>query len=166
LQRKPPDALIAMGRVAGSYGVRGWVKVAPDDGAEEGLTGAGEWWIGADAFKVGAARIHGATVVGKLAGIETREQARGLKGRTVAVRRDALPQPEEGKYYLADLVGLEVGNEQGQVLGVVTRTYSNGAHDVIEVAGDRTRLIPWVSAVVKEVDLPKGRILVEWGADW
>jgi 16S rRNA processing protein RimM len=52
------------------------------------------------------------------------------------------------------------------VLGVVTRTYSNGAHDVIEVAGDRTRLIPWVSAVVKEVDLPKGQILVEWGADW
>ena len=44
---------------------------------------------------------------------------------------------------LADLVGLEVVNEQGTPLGVVTRTYSNGAHDVIEVAGDRTRLIPW-----------------------
>ena len=155
-----------MGRVAGSYGVRGWLKVAPDDAAGEGLAGAKEWWIGADAYPVSAARIHGATVVGKLGGIESREQALALKGRTVALRRDALPEPEEGKYYLADLVGLEVVNEQGAPLGVVTRTYSNGVHDVIEVAGDRTRLIPWVAAVVKEVDLPKKRIQVEWGADW
>ena len=57
-------------------------------------------------------------------------------------------------------------NGQGASLGVVTRTYSNGAHDVIEVVGDRTRLIPWVAAVIKEVDLPKRRVEVEWGADW
>jgi len=155
-----------MGRVAGSYGVRGWVKVAPEPGSQEDLAGAKEWWIGADAYRVGEARVHGSTVVGKLAGIETREQALALKGQAVAVRREALPEPEEGRYYLADLVGLEVVNEQGAALGVVTRTYSNGAHDVIEVAGDRTRLIPWVSAVVKEVDLLKKRVHVEWGADW
>jgi len=34
------------------------------------------------------------------------------------------------------------------------------------VAGARTVLIPWVAAVVKEVDLPAKRIRVEWGADW
>ena len=155
-----------MGRVAGSYGVRGWVKVAPDGGSEEALALAKEWWIGADAYGVSGAKVHGATVVGKLAGIETREQALALKGRTVAVRREALPEPEEGKYYLADLVGLEVVNEQGVPLGVVMRTYSSGAQDVIEVAGDKTRLIPWVAAVVKEVDLLKRQVRVEWGADW
>ena len=155
-----------MGRVAGSYGVRGWVKVAPDDGAQAGLAAAKEWWVGAEAHEVSGARIHGATVIAKLAGIESREQALALKGRTVAVRREALPEPEEGKYYLADLIGLEVVNEQGAVLGRISRTYSNGAQDVIEVLGDRTRLIPWVAAVVKEVDLPKKRVEVEWGADW
>jgi 16S rRNA processing protein RimM len=115
---------------------------------------------------VAAARVHGASVVGKLAGIETREQALALKGRTVAVQREALPEPEQGRYYLADLLGLEVLNEQGVALGVVVRTYSNGAHDVIEVAGDRTRLIPWVAAVVKQVDLQQGQVRVAWGADW
>jgi 16S rRNA processing protein RimM len=155
-----------MGRVAGSYGVRGWVKVAPEAGTKEGLAGAKEWWLGADAFKVSAARVHGATVVGKLEGIETREQARGLKGRTVAVRREALPEPEEGRYYLTDLIGLEVVNGEGRALGVVTRTYSSGAQDVVEVSGDRTRLIPWVAAVVRNVDLLEKRIEVEWGADW
>jgi 16S rRNA processing protein RimM len=155
-----------MGRVAGSYGVRGWIKVAPDTGSEEGLAGAKRWWVGVDAYQVSGARVHGATVVGKLAGIETREQARALKGQAVAVQREALPVPEEGKYYLADLVGLEVVNEQGEALGVVTRTYSNGVHDVIEVAGERTRLIPWVAAIVKDVDLPDRQIRVDWGADW
>jgi len=63
-------------------------------------------------------------------------------------------------------VGLEVVNEQGQVLGVVRRIFSNGAQDVMELVGDRTRLLPWVAAVVKEVDLPNRRVKVEWGADW
>jgi 16S rRNA processing protein RimM len=155
-----------MGRIAGSYGVRGWVKVAPQGGMQESLAGAKQWWVGADAFEVGAAKVHGATVVGKLAGVETREQALALKGKPVAVRREALPEPGTGRYYLADLIGLEVVNESGEELGVVTRTYSNGVHDVIEVTGDRTRLIPWVSAVVREVDLPKKQVHVEWGADW
>jgi 16S rRNA processing protein RimM len=155
-----------MGRVAGSYGVRGWVKVAPEAGMQERLAGAKQWWVGADGFEVGTAKIHGATVLGKLAGIETREQALALKGRTVAVERSALPEPEEGTYYLADLIGLEVVNESGEALGRVTRTYSNGVQDVIEVTGDRTRLIPWVSAVVREVDLPNRQVRVEWGADW
>ena len=155
-----------MGRVAGSYGVRGWLKVAPEAGVAKGLTEVKEWWIGARAFQVSAAKVHGATVVGKLAGVETREQALKLKGRTVAVPREALPEPEEGRYYLADLIGLQVVNENDEALGVVTRTYSNGVHDVIEVSGERTRLIPWVAAVVKGVDLPGKRIEVEWGADW
>ena len=156
-----------MGRVAGSYGVRGWVKVAPDSGSQTGLAAAGEWWIDGVRYEVSTARVHGATVIGKLAGVETREQAKALKGSTVAVQRAALPEPEDGRYYLADLMGLEVVNTLGEVLGVVTQTYSNGAHDVIEVAaGGKKRLIPWVASVVTDVDLGARRVRVDWGADW
>jgi ribosomal 30S subunit maturation factor RimM len=53
----------------------------------------------------------------------------------------------------------------------VKRLFTNGAHDVVEVAGagreaGKLRLLPWVPAVVKEVDLAEGRIYVRWGADW
>jgi 16S rRNA processing protein RimM len=159
-----------MGRVAGAYGVRGWVKVAPGGGVRDTLAGAPEWWIDGHAYAVSEAKAHGATVVAKLAGLESREQAQALKGREVSVQRNALPPAGEGHYYLDDLVGLEVVNEQGERLGVVERLFSNGAQDVMEVAGDgrnaRTRLMPWVPAVVKAVDLPGGRITVEWGVDW
>ena len=52
------------------------------------------------------------------------------------------------------------------VLGVVRRWLFNGAQDVMEVGGDRTRLIPWIESVVRQVDLGKRQVQVEWGADW
>jgi 16S rRNA processing protein RimM len=159
-----------MGRVAGSYGVRGWIKVVPGGGVAAALAGAREWWLGEQRYEVSEAKLHGATVVAKLAGVESREQALELKGARVAVERAALGDPGEGHYILADLVGLEVRNEQDEVLGTVKRWFSNGAQDMMELvdAGSdgRTRLIPWVSAIVKSVDLEARRIVVEWGRDW
>ncbi len=155
-----------MGRVAGSYGVRGWVKVAPQAGVQESLAAAKEWWLDAAPRRVEAARVHSATVIAKLEGIESREQALGLKGRQVSVAREALPEAGEGHYYLADLIGLEVVNLQGVALGVVRQWLTNGPQDVMELAGDRTRLVPWVAAVVKSVDLEAKRIEVDWEADW
>src|SRR5258708_26783645 len=146
-----------MGRVAGSYGVRGWVKLAPDRGAGEAVAAAKEWWIGAEAYRVSEAKRHGAAVVGKLAGIETREQALALKGSAVSVRRESLPEPGEGHYYLADLVGLEVVNERGEALGVVKRLFTNGAQDVMELAGERARLLAGVAGGVKKGGLPDRR---------
>ncbi len=155
-----------MGRVAGAFGVRGWIKVLPGGGVRETLAGAPEWWIEGRKHRVAEAKAHGATVLGRLDGVDSREQAAALKGKEVAVARESLPPVEEGFYYLADLVGLEVVNEQGERLGVVKQWLTNGAQDVMEVAGERTRLVPWVPAVVKQVDLPGRQITVEWGADW
>lgn len=155
-----------MGRVAGSYGVRGWVKVALQAGVQEALAAATEWWLDAEPRRVEAARVHSATVIAKLAGIETREQVLALKGQVVSVARAALPEAGEGHYYLADLLGLEVRNTQGVVLGVVRLWLTNGPQDVMELAGERTRLVPWVPAVVKRVDLGAKLIEVEWEADW
>jgi 16S rRNA processing protein RimM len=155
-----------MGRVAGSYGVRGWLKVAPEGGAAAGLAAVTEWWVGGTPYQV-AARRHGATVVAQLAGIATREEAQKLKGLPVAVRREALPDPGEGHYYHADLIGLEVVNGRGESLGTVRRMFSNGAQDVIEVQGrGKLHLLPWVAAIVRAVDLQKRQVLVEWQADW
>jgi 16S rRNA processing protein RimM len=153
-----------MGRVAGSYGVRGWIKVqAP----QQALASCRKWSIGGSEFRVEEVKEHSGTLLAKLAGLESREAALKLKGSTVYVRREALPEPSEGYYYLADLVGLEVVNERGEALGVVKRWVFNGAQDVMEVAGDgKVRLLPWIPEVVKKVDLLKKQIDVAWGADW
>ena len=142
------------------------MKVVPGGGVLEILAGTKEWWIGSRAYSVAEAKVHSATVVAKLEGIESREQALALKGLEVCVRREALPEAEEGHYYLADLVGLEVRSTGGERLGRVVRFFTNSAQDVMEVAGDRNHLIPWVSAIVKEVDLERREVVVEWSAEW
>jgi len=153
-----------MGRVAGSYGVRGWIRV---EGAQAALPRCTAWWIGGREYPVEQVKQHSGTLLAKLAGVESPEAGRELKGSTVYVQREAMPQPEPGHYYLADLVGLEVVNEQGVVLGTVERWMFNGAQDVMEVVGDgKARLLPWIPEVVRKVDLPKKRIDVAWGADW
>jgi 16S rRNA processing protein RimM len=155
-----------MGRVAGAYGVRGWIKVVPQAGVQDSLARAAEWWLGGDRRRVVQAKRHSATVVAKLEGIDTPEQARALKGLEIAVAREALPEPEAGRYYLVDLLGLDVVNAGGEKLGAVQRWLTNGPQDVMVVQGDGERLIPWVPAVVKRVDLEAGVIEVDWGADW
>jgi 16S rRNA processing protein RimM len=160
-RRKQPEQLIEFGRVAGSYGVRGWLKVAVDD--PELLATRRRWWLEGAEYAVQETKLHSGRLLAKLAGIETPERARELKGKPVVIER---PAPREGEVYWSDLVGLEVVNEKGVVLGVVKAMSHNGAHEVMEVAGERTRLLPWVPAYVKKVDLAKRRIEVEWGADW
>ena len=152
-----------MGRVAGSYGVRGWIRV---EAPQEALAACGKWWIGGTEYPVAETKEHSGALLAKLAGVGSPEAARKLKGSKVFVQRESLPEPEAGHYYLADLVGFEVVNEQGVVLGAVGRWLYNGAQDVMEVAGERTRWVPWIPSVVRNVDLQKKQIEVEWGADW
>jgi 16S rRNA processing protein RimM len=153
-----------MGRVAGSYGVRGWIRV---EQAQAALPHCAAWSIGGTEYRVEQVKEHSGMLLAKLKGLESREAALELKGSMVYVRRKAMPAPEEGHYYLADLVGLEVVNERGVVLGKVRRWMFNGAQDVMEVAGDgKLRLMPWIPEVVKNVDLQKRQIDVAWGADW
>ena len=162
--RPPEQGLIELGRIAGAYGVRGWVTVV---GEAELLAASPSWQIDGTERSVEQTRMHSGRLLAKLAGVETREAAMALKGRRLAVPRSALPEPDRGTYYWADLIGLEVVNAQGLVLGVVKGMFSNGAHDVMELGGDaRERLLPFVPAVVKQVDLGARRIEVDWGADW
>ncbi len=153
--------MIEYGRVAGSYGVRGWVKVVVDE--PDVLARQPSWWLGGVEFPVRETKPHSGTLLARLEGIDSPEQAKAFKGKAVSIPR---PEAGAGRYYWSDLVGLEVVNEQGVLLGVVKQMSSNGAHDVMEVAGERTRLLPFVPAYVKQVDLQKRRIEVEWQADW
>lgn len=156
-----------MGRVAGAYGVRGWIRVQVDD--PEDLSGQPQWWVGGVQRAVEQARPHSGALLAKLAGIDDRGQAQALNGAAVELPRKLLPALEPGRFYWADLIGLEVVNESGVVLGRVKALFSNGAHDVMELdarGGGPGRLLPWVPSVVNAVDLERGRIEVQWGADW
>jgi 16S rRNA processing protein RimM len=83
------------------------------------------------------------------------------RGAALEVPRDELPAPEEGEYYVFQLVGLEVQEDGGGVLGTVTEVAPGVANDVLEL--DTGLALPLVEACVREVDLERRRILVAPG---
>ena len=162
-----------MGRIFGSWGVRGGIRIDPFSEDPETLAGYKTWLVGREGqwkeYTVLEARLHTTQLVAQIEGIDDRDAALALKGSEVAVPRDSLPAPEDGSYYWSDLIGLVVVNTRGEALGEVKEMFSNGAQDVIDVvasdaAGKVQRLIPWT--VVKSVDLEARRIEVEWEKDW
>jgi 16S rRNA processing protein RimM len=169
----PAGRLLTMGRILGPWGVKGWIKVAPFTARPDALCGYPTWWIGSGGewreVDVEMAEAHADTVVAKLQGFEVRETVALLRGLEVAVPRASLPEAGADEVYWDDLVGLAVVNLQGEALGNVAEVFSNGAHEVIRVAEPgrkEDRLLPYVEAVVREVDLTAGRIAVDWGRDW
>ena len=159
-----------MGRVSAPFGVKGWVKVEPFTETTDSLFHYPEWWISASSGwqsqKVEEKAVHGNFLVVRFDGINDRGQAASLKGREVAIPRQQLPEPEKGEYYWTDLVGLAVENTRGQSLGSIERLFESGAHPVLVVVDDTERLLPFVDAVVKRVDLDAGKLLVEWELDY
>ena len=113
-------------------------------------------------------KAHGDAYVVLLEGVSDRNQAEALKGALVGAPRDRLPQPAQDEFYWADLIGLEVVNEAGVVLGRVHGLIETGANDVLQVRDDQgeERLLPFVDAVIRSVDRVARRIDVTWGADW
>lgn len=159
-----------MGRVVAPYGVQGWIKVQPFTQERKGLLGYAQWQVGHEgawrSWPVVEARVHGAAVVAKLAGIDDREQAAAFQGQRIAVARSEFPPAASKEYYWADLVGLQVVNAEGIVLGKVVQLFETGANDVLVVEGDRERLIPFVEGVIRSVDLPGKLVTVDWGVDY
>ena len=111
----------------------------------------------------------GSVLVAQLEGVDDRDAAAALRGSDVAVLRAELPEAEEGEFYWADLVGLNVVNSEQHDFGRVSRIMQTGANDVLVVtaeAGGSETLIPFIADVIRQVDLKSGRIVVDWGEDY
>lgn len=165
------DRRIVIGEVAGLYGVRGWVKLHSFTEPRANLLGfetvelgrRGEWRPG----RLVEGRPHGKGLIGRFDGIEDRDQAAALMGDEIAVMRSQLPETDDETVYWVDLIGLEVVNLAGEILGTVERLIETGGNDVLVVDGDRERLIPYLKGtVVRDIDRSVGRLLVDWDKDY
>lgn len=159
-----------MGRVAAPFGVQGWLKIHAYTEAKEGLLSYPAWWLGENGewrqHAVAESSVHGKALLVRLEGCDDRTAAEAFKGLDIAVSRSQLPTSGRDEFYWADLVGLKVVNRQNQDLGEITGLLKTGANEVLQVKGERERLIPFIASVIIEVDLSNHRMLVDWGSDF
>lgn len=167
-----------MGRVAGVFGVQGWLKVYAYTRPAENIFSYTDWWLvsGEGETEITAQLLEGRTqgrgLVARIGidgePLQDRDRAAEWVGAEIQVVREALPLAPEGSYYWADLVGLEVRSESASVLGRVTGMTDNGAQDVMVVEDDeRQRLIPFViGPIIKQVDLEEGILIAAWEPEY
>lgn len=158
------DRLLAVGRVAGAFGVRGEVRIAAF--TEEPLALARFRALmrqdGSPALVITTAREAKGGLICRCEGVETKEQADALRGLRLFVPRGALPEPDEDEFYLADLIGLAVVDPAGAPVGKVKSVQDFGAGDILEIIpeeGGATWYLPFTRDAVPEVKIAEGQIV-------
>jgi 16S rRNA processing protein RimM len=169
--RAAGDSRIELGRITGCFGVRGWVKIQSYTEPPEQILEFPVWRAdlpggGHRDLTHFEGRRHGKGLVVRLTGIDDRDQAMALARQELWIERRELPALPGGEYYQADLVGLEVVNLEGHVLGRVDHFLDTGANAVMVVIGAREHWLPMVPRHVPKVDLEQGRITVDWDPDF
>lgn len=159
------DDMICVGSMGGAFGVRGDVRIKSfcaepsdiadynplhlDDGREITLTLIGPIKTGYSA---------------RVSGVKTKEQADALNGAKLFVPRERLPALPDDEFYYTDLVGLDVVDTGGALLGQVKSVQDHGAGDLLEVHGPGLKtsvLVPFTKQAVPTVDLNARRIVVD-----
>ena len=109
-----------------------------------------------------AVRPANQSLLVRLEGIETREQAAALTNFEVWLPRSALPALESDEFYVEDLVGCVVVDVAGRVRGTIKSTFWNGAQDVLTLEGpDGELLVPAVAEFIRSVDLEARQVIVD-----
>lgn len=178
-QQQPVDSqdITVLGKITTAFGIKGWVKVYSYTSPMTNLLEYPVWllningqWRNAKPLKV---QVQGKGLVAQLDGVTDRDAALALSQVDIGIPTDALPEPEEDEHYWFQLTGLTVKNTDGEVLGQVKELFeSGGGNQVMVLIGcegsvdQQQRMIPYVAAIVQEVDLEAGQILVDWQADY
>ena len=165
------ETLVAVGRIVGIYGVRGWVKVVSYTDPRNNIFEYKPWYLdlGEEPQQVAlqAGRPQGKGLVAQLADIEDRDAAAKLIDAEILVPRSEFGEPKQGQYFWNDLIGMRVTTLEGEDLGVVESLLATGANDVLVVQGDRRRLIPFVmDEAIRQVDLEQRTISVDWDSEF
>jgi 16S rRNA processing protein RimM len=158
--------LICIGAIAGAFGVAGEVRLKsfcsePTDIAAYGPLLSED---GQRQYEITLTRPVAGGLGARIKGVTSKEAADALRGTSLFVPRDRLPKLPDDEFYHTDLIGLSAYDTGGELLGKVTAIHNHGAGDIIEISSVRHKsalLLPFTLAVVPNVDLTAGRLIVD-----
>ncbi len=157
---------LELGQIVNTKGLKGEVKLnsfAEDDSVFETLDKVylkrKTEMVEKQIEKVGYSKNQ---VILKFKDCDSIDEAETLRDMYLLVKRSDLGELPEGVYYIADLIGLDVYTDEGELLGKVDDIYSTGANDIYVVKDDlgKQRLLPGIKEVIQETNLEEGRIIV------
>lgn len=152
------------GKIVGTHGVKGEMRVEPWSDSAESLTAIKYFYLdkGAKKYRVVSARVHKTLLLLTLEGIDTIEQADPLRGKILYLDRSDI-KLEEGRYFIQDLIGMDVYDADNFVYyGKLTEVLRTGANDVYQITSESRKdyLIPAIPLVISNVNITESKMLI------
>ena len=154
------NAFIEAGRIVNTHGVQGEVKIEVWlDSPKFFKSFKRLYTAGGQELKVLSARTHKDFVIAKLEGVEDVNAAMALKNKVLSIRRSDAALPH-GAFFLQDILGAKVVDEDGHEIGVLQDVMETPASNIYVVRGETEHLIPAVPELIKKTDAEAGIITV------
>ncbi len=153
---------IEAGKIVGTHGVRGMVRIKPwADNGEFLCAFKTLYTDGKAPLNINTIKPHGNVVIAEIEGIDTIEKAEMLRNRVVYIKRSDADIPDD-RYFVSELIGCKVYDfETGKDYGIITDVSATGANDVWHIkSGEKEYLLPAINEVVKDVDIEKEEIKI------
>ena len=160
------DNLIIVGAIAGAFGTRGEVRLKSFCAVPEDIGTYGTLFSedGSKEYEITITRPVKNGFAAKVKGVRFKDQADALRGVSLHVSRETLPNLPDDEFYHSDLIGLEVFDTGGVKLGRFKSILDHGAGDILEVTGPGLKqpaLLPFTKSAIPTVDLTSGRVVAD-----
>jgi len=150
--------LIETGRIVNTHGVRGELRIQPWADSPVFLTQFDYFYIDNTPVRVLSAKPHKSFVIVSLEGIDSIDAAILMKNKVIFVRKDDI-NLEEGKFLIADLIGLVAIDAATNIkIGTVSDVLPLPVHNVYVIKGEREFLVPAVAQFIAETNIKEGYI--------
>lgn len=158
---------LEIGQIVNTHGLKGFVKVVPFTDNIERFDELKKVIIVYNKenieFEIEEVKYFKGMVILKLKGIENINEAEKYRNCFLRIKREDAKKLEKNTYFIADLIGLKVYNEQDQEIGTLVEIFPTGSNDVYVVKDDKGKqiLLPAISSVIKKVDIEAEKIVVD-----
>ena len=160
------DSRILLGEIVGAFGIRGQVRLKSYCELPEAIANYGLLTTG-DGKKVLLENIRSTSndqLVACVEGISNRRQAEGFRGVRLYADRSKFPMPNEGEYYMADLLGLRAVDKDGNHMGRIIAVHNFGAGDIVDIELPKSSasvFVPFDRKSVVAVEVEKGTVVMD-----
>lgn len=152
------------GKIVGTHGVKGTVRVQPWCDSPEFLKGFKKFFLdknGNQSIAVKSVAPHGNVVLMDIKGVDSIEEAEKLRNTVIYIDRKDASLPE-GRYFVCDLIGCIVTDaDTGAELGILADVSATGANDVWTIKkNDKEYLVPAIDEVIVKVDVENNSVII------
>ncbi len=157
---------LEIGQIVNTFGIKGMVKVKPFTDDIKRFDYLEKIYIEKNntqkEYEIEEVKYHKDMVLIKFKGIDTVEQAELLRNAYLTISRDSVEKLEEGRYYIVDMLGLEVYTDEQVLLGTLDDIFNTGSNDIYVVKDKQGKqiLLPAIQDVIKQIDMENRKMIV------